>query len=158
MPSVLEALTDPTLPGNGPGRDPDCGNFHLNEWRAFSGGQPCALAGFLVEYDERHEFPRVIDGKIDESMGWSNWPRAGQTNTAIVRPAFKRAAGDDLKIELYSRGRRPIRCLIWAASAFRSQETRASRRGRGTFRRNEAQRSLVQTGGGVRLERSQRKR
>ena len=89
------------MPGNGPGRDPDCGNFHLNEWRAFSGGQPCALAGFLVEYDERHEFPRVIDGKIDESMGWSNWPRAGQTNTAIVTTRLQRAADDDLKIELY---------------------------------------------------------
>jgi eukaryotic-like serine/threonine-protein kinase len=97
----LEALTDPTLPSSGPGRYPDSGCFHLNEWRAFSGGQPCTLTGIFVAYDEKQQYPKVIDGKIDESTGWSNWPRSGQATNAIVTTQLQRAAEDDLKIELY---------------------------------------------------------
>ncbi len=105
--------------------EPRNGNFHLNELRAFSGGQPCALTGIVVVYDEGGQSPKVIDGKIDESMGWANYPRSGQTNTAIVTTRLERTADDELKIELYFSRCRSRRSIIWAASAFRSPETRS---------------------------------
>jgi hypothetical protein len=97
----LEALPDPSLPHGGPGRSPDSGNFHLNEWRVFSAGRPCALTGILVEYGEVPQYPLVIDGKIDERMGWSNYPRSGKANFAVVSTSLKRDSHDDLKVELY---------------------------------------------------------
>ncbi len=95
----LEALPDPTLPRGGPGRS-DIGIYHLNELRAFSGGQPCALTNICVVYDEAQEFRKAIDGRIDATRGWSNYPRAGTQNTAIVATRLQRAPDDDLKIEL----------------------------------------------------------
>ena len=46
----LEALPDPSLPNNGPGRHSDS-NFNLNELRVFSRGQPSALTNIIVVYD-----------------------------------------------------------------------------------------------------------
>ena len=100
----LEALPDPSLPRNGPGRFSDSGiggNFHLNELRVFSGGKPSTLANVIVNHDQIQEFRCLIDGRIDESMGWSNWPRDGLKNAAIVATRVDRAPDDDLKIELY---------------------------------------------------------
>jgi WD40 repeat protein/tetratricopeptide (TPR) repeat protein len=117
----LEALTDPSLPQGGPGRHPSDGNFHLNELRVFSGGQPPALTNMIVVHDERQLFRDAIDGKIDSSIGWSNSPNAGQANTAVVATGLQRAPADDLKVELhFSRGggRRPI----WAVSGCQSAE------------------------------------
>ena len=64
----LEALPDPSLPNNGPGRA-DVGNFHLNELRVASAGKPASLTDIIVAYDESQEFRNVIDGKIDENQG-----------------------------------------------------------------------------------------
>ena len=83
----LEALPDPSLPSNGPGRFPGSdgrGNFHLNELRVFSRGQPCPLTNIIVDYDESGEFRNVIDGKLDATQGWSNYPWAGKANTAVI--------------------------------------------------------------------------
>ena len=96
----LEALTDPALPSKGPGRA-DNGNFHLNELRVASAGMPASLTDIIVAFDELQDFRKVIDGKIDASKGWSNFPRSGQANTAIVTTDLKRGRDDDLKIELY---------------------------------------------------------
>jgi tetratricopeptide (TPR) repeat protein len=104
----LEALPDPSLPSNGPGRSPEGygnGNFHLNKLRVFSGSKPCALTDITVAYDQAEDqvqdYRKVIDGKIDESMGWSNYPRSGEKNTAIVATRLQRAPDGDLRIELY---------------------------------------------------------
>jgi tetratricopeptide (TPR) repeat protein len=97
----LEALPDPSLPRGGPGRYPGVGNFHLNELRAFASRQPCPLTGIVVAYDEVQQAPNVIDGKIDQCIGWSNYPRSGEANTAIVTTSLQPALDDDLKIELH---------------------------------------------------------
>jgi WD40 repeat protein/tetratricopeptide (TPR) repeat protein/energy-coupling factor transporter ATP-binding protein EcfA2 len=96
----LEALPDPSLPNNGPGRD-QSGNFHLNELRVFSGGRPCPLTNIIVVNDETGQFRNVIDGKLDDTQGWGNYGWPGKTNTAVIATRLDRAPGDDLKIELY---------------------------------------------------------
>ncbi len=97
----LEALPDPSLPHNGPGRFADNGNFHLNELRVLSGGKPSTLTDIFVDFDERQESRNVIDGKIDATMGWGSFPREGEANTAIVATQLRRAADDELKMEMY---------------------------------------------------------
>jgi tetratricopeptide (TPR) repeat protein len=100
----LEALPDPSLPENGPGRfagHPGTGNFHLNELSVFSRGKRCTLTDMIVAYDEAQQFRNVIDGRTDETVGWSNGMRAGQKNSAIVATHVERAPDDDLKIEMY---------------------------------------------------------
>ena len=97
----LEALPDPSLPENGPGRCPDCGDFYLNELRVLAGGKASTLTNIIVTDDKTEEFRNVIDGRIDESRGWSSCGRAGETDTAIVATGLERAPDDDLKIELH---------------------------------------------------------
>ncbi len=102
----LEALPDPSLPANGPGRNPADGNFHLNKLRVFSGGQPSPLTKIIVVYanvlgDAPSPFEKVIEGELDDSPGWGNFPRAGKANTAIIATRVARAPDDDLKIEMY---------------------------------------------------------
>jgi WD40 repeat protein/tetratricopeptide (TPR) repeat protein len=101
----IEALPDSSLPHNGPGRFPGNGNFHLNKLRVFSGGAGVPLTKIVVAHSETPHFQDLIGG-IDSWIGWSNHPRAGMTNSAVVATRLQRAADDDLKIELYfSQGR-----------------------------------------------------
>ena len=95
----LDALTDPSMPSNGPGRDFN-GNFHLNELRVFSDGQACSLTGIQVVHDEANSAPIAIDGKTDETRGWGTYPMSGVPNTALVTTNLQRARQDDLKIEM----------------------------------------------------------
>ena len=95
----LEALSDPSLPKGGPGRSAS-GNFNLGELRVFSGGQRVTLTRIIVAYDQSHEFRNVIAGRVHQTGGWSNAPRAGKPNTAIVTTRLQRAPDDDLKIEM----------------------------------------------------------
>jgi serine/threonine protein kinase len=97
----LEALPDPSLPHGGPGRFPANGNFHLHQLQVYSGGQPCPLTNIVVVHDEAQEFRNVLDGKIAAIRGWSNHPRAGKANTAIVATHLHRAPDDDLTFELH---------------------------------------------------------
>jgi len=97
----LEALPDVSLPYSGPGRFPDNGNFHLNELRLSSGGRSAALTDIVVDYDESGQVRSVIDGSVDFARGWSNYPKAGQANTAVIAARLRRAADNDLKIEMY---------------------------------------------------------
>ena len=60
-------------------------------------GRPCALTEIFVVYDQAQQYPKVIDGKVDESMGWANHPRSGMTNAAIVTTHLERAPDDDLR-------------------------------------------------------------
>ena len=96
----LEALPDPSLPENGPGRYFN-GNFNMNELRIFSGRQPATLTNIVVVYDQLGEFRNIIDGKLDASVGWSNFPRAGKPNTAFIATRVDRGPEDPLKIEMY---------------------------------------------------------
>ena len=101
----LEALPDPSLPDNGPGRDPSIGNFYLNELRIVSGGAQVPLTGVIVEYDEFRESQKIIDGRVDGSAGWANAGNLALRNTAIVSLQLRRSHDDELRIELHS----PIR-------------------------------------------------
>jgi tetratricopeptide (TPR) repeat protein len=103
----LEAMPDPSLPHNGPGRAFN-GNFHLNELRVSSSGKPSTLTNIIVTYDEVQQFPAVIDGRIDENIGWSNGARSGETNTAFVAAHLQRTPKDGLRIELYCSQNRRI--------------------------------------------------
>ena len=75
----LEALCDPSLPSNGPGRT--LGDFHLNELRVFSAGQPALLSNISGAYNRtaisKELIREAIDGKVDEGLGWGNC-RAGE--------------------------------------------------------------------------------
>ena len=86
----LEALPDPSLPSNGPGRCPGCSNFHLNEMRVFSGSQRSTLTDIFVADNEAHDFRDVIDGKIDEMPGWGTYRTRGEKHAAIVATDLKR--------------------------------------------------------------------
>jgi WD40 repeat protein/tetratricopeptide (TPR) repeat protein len=98
----LEALPDPSLPHNGPGRC-DNGNFNLNAVRVFSGGRPSTLTDIIVSFDANSRlFRDVIAGSINASVGWGILPRTGERHTAIIATRLQRAPDDDLKIELYS--------------------------------------------------------
>ncbi len=84
----LEALTDATLPKNGPGRF-DNGNFVLNEFRctATPAGDPAQvvrvpLVNASADFSQ-NDYPvaGAIDGKPE--TGWAILPQAGQPHNAI---------------------------------------------------------------------------
>lgn len=99
----LEALPDLSLPRNGPGRGSNtgAGNFHLNEFRLFAAERPVRLTEIFVEHDQYHGEKAAIDGVIDSAMGWSNYPRTGIANTAIIQTEMMLSAGEVLKCELH---------------------------------------------------------
>ena len=100
----LEALTDDSLPRNGPGRD-DKGGFHLNAFRVFSGPTPTKLIDVFATYQEpTFRLHPIVEDKIGMEC-WSIWPRMGQAHTAFFGADFVHAVGDELRFELYfSRG------------------------------------------------------
>lgn len=97
----LEALPHPSLPHQGPGRAEHFGNFHLNEISVTSGGDPVSLTAISTIYDQLDEASRAIDGKVDDAVGWSNYPRNGQANTAVMATEFQRDAQGDLRLDLH---------------------------------------------------------
>jgi hypothetical protein len=100
----LEAIPDSSLPSNGPGRFPSNGNFFLNKMRVFSRGAPVPLSRIVVANPENGSFQSLIDGTAPAFAGWSNLPRVGQANSAVVATRMERAADDELKIELSCSG------------------------------------------------------
>jgi formylglycine-generating enzyme required for sulfatase activity/tetratricopeptide (TPR) repeat protein len=106
----LEALPDPSLPANGPGRHSN-GNFNLNEFRVISGVTPGALTDVFVTYGESDQSRLIVDGKIDGNC-WSIYPESGRSHVAYFVTDFARAEGDDLKIEMdFGRGAYPVTAL-----------------------------------------------
>lgn len=97
----LEALPDPSLPKNGPGRSESNGNFHLNEMRFISGDAPVELTDIAVTFDERGEYRDVIDGRVDRSIGWSINSKAGQRSVAVFAVEPLTRPNLPLKFELY---------------------------------------------------------
>ncbi len=96
----LEALPDPSLPANGPGRHAS-GDFHLNELRVYTGTKPCPLTDIVVEYDQYKQSRLVIDRRLDTAAGWSNHPHAGRPNFAAIATDFRHSPSDELKFEMY---------------------------------------------------------
>jgi WD40 repeat protein/tetratricopeptide (TPR) repeat protein len=94
----LEALTDASLPRNGPGRDGG-GGFELNAFRVFSGTTPTKLAEFFAT-NATNPPHAIIEDKIGEKE-WGIWPQMGQTHTAFFSADFAPAVDDELKFELY---------------------------------------------------------
>jgi WD40 repeat protein/tetratricopeptide (TPR) repeat protein/energy-coupling factor transporter ATP-binding protein EcfA2 len=80
----LEALPDPSLPKRGPGRFAGNGNFHLSEIRIHAGASPVALTRIGVSFGETEGYRHIIDGVVDSANVWSNHPKAGQANTAVL--------------------------------------------------------------------------
>jgi tetratricopeptide (TPR) repeat protein len=108
----LEALTDPSLPGHGPGRHSPSGNFHLDGVR-LSAVSPPGDAAPVHLYRAYADFwdPRPgysgMSGTLDAdtSTFWSIWPRTGQPHFALFQAAepIGTGAGTRLRVELASR-------------------------------------------------------
>ncbi len=96
----LEALLDPSLPNDGPGRDPRIGNFQLNRLQVFSGGQPATPTKF-VDSDDRSDLIPIHDVNAS-TVNWTvgNRPGGGKAITIVIATQLQRAPDDDLKIEL----------------------------------------------------------
>jgi hypothetical protein len=86
----LDALPDPSLPSNGPGRHPS-GNFQLSAFRVYrSMGdgakalQPVPIGHAWASFDFKWS-DADIAGTIDESLGkvWHVWGRTGQAHHAV---------------------------------------------------------------------------
>jgi tetratricopeptide (TPR) repeat protein len=96
----LEALPDPSLPSNGPGRAQGNGNVALSEWKVTvepqkPGGTPRVIRWKDAWSDHRLEAVEhyanhpmhiglVIDG--DSKTYWETWPRSGSSHSAIFLP------------------------------------------------------------------------
>src|SRR5262249_27910359 len=90
----LEALPDPSLPHDGPGRHPPSGNSHLDEARLSAVLQPGdAVSVHLCRADADFCDPRPgfpgVSGTLDTNTStfWSIWPRMGQPHCAVFQAA-----------------------------------------------------------------------
>jgi tetratricopeptide (TPR) repeat protein len=104
----LEALPDPSLPDNGPGRVSDpiyAGLFHLGEMKV----QTRTQTGDWLSHTFRvvaenvnpvHPATDLIDGNA--ATGWSIFPHVGKTHQAIFPALQSFQAPEGLKIELVS--------------------------------------------------------
>ena len=115
----LEALIDPSLPGDGPGRSPRNANFNLTSirWSTIAGPSapvPVGLTRARADYSDT-KFPFLgVSGAIDTdpSGGWSIWPHRGRAHWAAFQAAepFGTRAGTRLRVELaFDRVRRTTR-------------------------------------------------
>jgi serine/threonine protein kinase/WD40 repeat protein/tetratricopeptide (TPR) repeat protein len=105
----LEALPDPSLPRNGPGRD-KTGNFHLTEISvvpssAAPPGRSAPLVFARAAGYTRAPSPETtaLDspyGAIDGSHAtrWDVWPLAGQTHAALFEARTPLATNDDARL------------------------------------------------------------
>jgi hypothetical protein len=105
----LEVLTDPSLPRQGPGRDPSSGNFALDEVRLSVASQPDDAASVHLcradaDYWDLRPGQSGVSGTLDAdtSTFWSIWPRTGQPHRAVFQAAdpFGTNAGTRLRAEL----------------------------------------------------------
>jgi WD40 repeat protein/tetratricopeptide (TPR) repeat protein len=96
----LEALADPSLPQQGPGRTGN-GNFHLNELRVSSAAGQATLKDMIVSHDEVQGHKSAIDGRVDSQRGWSIYPRSGVNHAALFAADIDLSAGDELKFEMF---------------------------------------------------------
>lgn len=89
----LEALTDPSLPHGGPGREPLNGNFHVAEFVAWarSGGAPTIVAqpvSLTVDSGSSAAFEITASSALALNYQWffNGSPIEGGTNASLVFP------------------------------------------------------------------------
>lgn len=85
----LEALSDPQLPGQGPGLSPSNGNFVLTEFTVQRQGadgqlQPVALHNAKADFSQNgFDIATAIDGQTpNANNGWAIYPQQGRTHWA----------------------------------------------------------------------------
>ena len=108
----LEALTDPSLPGHGPGRQPQprfSGNFFLTSIRLStvvgpSAPDPIVLPRARADYSDRSSFVQGVSGAIDADPNshWSILPLMGRPHQAVFQAArpIRPRPGMRLRLEL----------------------------------------------------------
>ena len=80
----LEALTDATLPGNGPGRSAQ-GNIILSEFKASIDGKPVKLGNTATDFAQKgYPVANAVDGK--DQTGWAWGPEFGKAHFAVFVP------------------------------------------------------------------------
>ena len=85
----VEVLTDLSHPRNGPGRQPENGNFHLSEIRVSAAPKHDATNQMAIELQnptadfnqERWEVAKAIDG--DTNTAWGIFPETGKPHLAV---------------------------------------------------------------------------
>lgn len=94
----VEAIPDPSLPENGPGRHAN-GNFHLSNLQVFSAGAPSRLSDIAVTWSEGADYRNLIDRRNTSTMGWGVYTRH-ERQAAVIAANIVRAPADDLRLEL----------------------------------------------------------
>jgi len=85
----LEVLTDSSHPRNGPGRQPENGNFHLSEIRVAAAPKTDATNKTIIALQnpttdfnqERWEVAKALDG--DTNTAWGIFPETGKPHLAV---------------------------------------------------------------------------
>ncbi len=79
----IEAITDPRLPGGGPGRM-EGGNFVLSELSATLAGKPIAFASATADFSQKGwDVGTAFDGNL--KTGWGTSPQRGKSHHADFR-------------------------------------------------------------------------
>jgi hypothetical protein len=98
----LEALPDPSLPANGPGRSPS-GNFVLTRLGLRAGSEPIPLARAVADFSEDG---RSIAQALDdaEDSGWGIDGQQGRAHAAVFLPLKPIEGGGTLTVMLEQYG------------------------------------------------------
>lgn len=101
----VEVLADPSLPHNGPGRQPDNGNLHLSEFKVAAidkaTTRPLAIANASADFDQTDwTIAKSIDNNIDTA--WGIHPQEGKSHFAVfeLKTALKIEEGTQLQFSL----------------------------------------------------------
>ncbi|MEZ0265715.1 MAG: DUF1549 domain-containing protein, partial [Phycisphaerae bacterium] len=102
----LEALTDDSLPGKGPGRSPN-GNFVLTDFALSAGGKAVKFAGASADFAQEN-YPAASAFDADKAgTGWAVHPRGGTSHHAVFaldKPmVLEKAAPATVTMEFKSR-------------------------------------------------------
>ncbi len=102
----IEAISDPTLPFQGPGRQ-DNGNFHLSEMTLTSSAndgsesQLLKIASAVADFNQTNwEIAKAIDGRLETA--WGIYPEVGKSHAAVfvLSEAIRREGISKLTLEL----------------------------------------------------------
>jgi hypothetical protein len=108
----LEAIPDPSLPLQGPGRDQ--GNVHLDSIRLCTVSRrtapvPVHLSGACADYSEPVYARNGVGGSLDTdpATAWSIWPLVGRPHWAVFQTdaPIAAGAGTRLRVKLASQSR-----------------------------------------------------
>ena len=92
----LEALTDPSLGGMGPGRTPH-GNFVLTGFRASAAEKPVAFRSAVADFEQKENRPFDFTAKAAlanrPTTGWAIAPQMGRQHLAVFETEHDLVAG-----------------------------------------------------------------